>query len=127
LHLRTKSLIILLLAILTVSCGYWERKRQNILPEKEVVNLLTDLYITNSYIHTSKDSLVLAGKSDTLWNRAVFSTVFEEHNTTPEELQKSLLYYSSKLKTLENIYDEVIAKLVVIEAENQATQQQISN
>jgi hypothetical protein len=103
----------ILFAIITLTLfacsGSGEKvKRSQLIPSKEVVSILTDLYLA--------DGLLILSPVRALYSKKDSSTsymeIIEKHGYTKELMDKTMKYYFSKdPKKLEKIYDDVLARL----------------
>jgi hypothetical protein len=123
------SLLAVVLLLFAGSCG--SRKNmgeKNMIPEKDLVPLLTDIYITNGllaipYIYSEYSSLD---------SNSTYYLVIEKHGYTKEMMDKTMKYYFIKNpKKLNKIYDQVLGVLSNldsrIEKESMIEQARISN
>lgn len=92
------------------SCKQKTQIPPNILDEDKMVELITELEITQSYFKiksAAEDSLF----STNNYQEQIFDTIFSNHNISYEEFNASLKYYSSEPKKIEEIYSKVIVSL----------------
>ncbi len=109
---RLILLVILLFA--AASCGensFFARRK--LIPEKNLVPLLTDLYITDGLLQ-------YPGVRDRFNNKDTISSyldVIKKHGYSKEQLDKTLQYYFvNDPKKLQKIYDQVLARLTEIQS-----------
>lgn len=112
--------LILLLSVLlfTMSCKNQEDNElsnEKVLSEEQMVVVLADIHLTESYIddlrrngHQTKDSSMI-----------YFEKVFKKHEITPVEFEESLLFYKKDLDNLNKIYTQVITRLNELKAKNE--------
>jgi hypothetical protein len=110
-------LICCLLIFVILSCNKTRRSgidRSDVIPEDEMVGILTDLYLTDGLMNyppirsdfSEKDSI------------ETYIDVIHEHGYTKEEVDRSMEYYFiDKPKKYAAIYDRVIEKLSGMEAD----------
>ncbi|HQG55499.1 MAG TPA: DUF4296 domain-containing protein [Bacteroidales bacterium] len=113
-NLSFRSIIIFIIAItsvLSVSCSKSEEnkiKKSEIIPQKEFVNLLTDLYISDGLLSIPLIKEIYQMKDSTL----NYIDVIRSHGYTKEKVDLTFKYYfMNNPKKLEKIYDQVIARL----------------
>ena len=113
--IRFILLLVILFSLLTGSCSSRKNKldRRNLIPEKELVSVLTDVYIANGLlilpkIHNWFSSL------DTL---SSYYHIIEKHGYTKETMDKTIKYYVIKTpRKLIKIYDQVLGILSEMES-----------
>jgi hypothetical protein len=113
--LRSIFLTLTVLSLLIASCESRRSKldRKNLIPENELVPILTDIYLTDGLIGTPKISM----KYPQLDSISTYSHVFKKYGYTREMLDKSLKYYFIKNpKKLIKIYDKVLGILSEMES-----------
>ncbi len=112
---RFAIIILVLLAIMGSSCSDRKAKldRRNMIPEKELVKLLTDLYIADGLIthpHVNK-------WFPSLDSISTYYHIIEKHGYTKATLDKTLkFYFYRKPKELISIYDNVLGALSEMDA-----------
>lgn len=92
------------------SCKQKTQIPPNILDEDKMVELITQLEITQAYFKIKsigEDSLLFANN----YQEQLFDTIFSQHNISYEEFNSSLMYYSSEPKKIEEIYSKVLISL----------------
>lgn len=112
---RFTLLIFVLFLTFSVACS--NRKNpldtRNIIPEKEMASIITDLYITDGLL-TMPNIINLYSHLDTL---SCYKEVLKKHGYTKENMDKTLKYYFVKNpRQLIKIYDQVLAILSEMEA-----------
>jgi hypothetical protein len=111
----TNIIWLFLLPVIFFSCSMKETdgKRFKLIPEKEMVSVLTDLYLADGLlanpfvrIHfTAKDSIIN------------YIEIINQHGFSKEQVDKSLKYYFTEdPKKLQKIYDQVLANLSEIQS-----------
>ena len=109
--LITLCLILLIIA----SCGNEDEKirRSEIIPEKDLVPLLTDLYLADGLLSVQPIRAIFTDKDST----ENYIDVIGQHGYTKERLDKTMQYYLlSDPKKLQKLYDQVIARLSEMES-----------
>lgn len=101
------KICLLLIILVSVSCGNRESK-PDLIPQKDLVTLLTDLYITDGLLINYEIRQRFAPMDSTLNH----SRVIEKHGYNKRQLDLTLKYYFiNNPKKLQKIYDQVLAKL----------------
>ena len=128
--IRIAFLIVIMISLLTGSCSSrkYNLDKKNLIPEKELVSLLTDLNIADG-LFIIPDINYWFSASDSI---NTYNKVIEQHGYTKEILEKTMKYYFfSNPKKLNRIYDEVLGKLsemeTLIDKENIIESERISN
>jgi hypothetical protein len=102
-------------SILTGSCSSRKSKldRKNLIPEKELVSLLTDIYIADGLL----DLPTINRWTSMLDSISTYYQVIEKHGYKKENMDKTMKYYFLKEpKKLNKICDQVLGRLSVMEA-----------
>jgi hypothetical protein len=113
--MRFTLLILILFSLLAGSCSTRKNKvdNKNLIPEKELVSILTDAFIADGlltlpkihYLYSSLDSL------------SAYIQIIERHGYTKAAMDKTLKYYFiKKPKQLIVIYDQVLGVLSEMES-----------
>jgi hypothetical protein len=113
--IRFTFLILILYSLITSSCSSRNNKleRKNLIPEDELVSILTEVYITDGLLTIPKIHIMLSS-SDSL---ATYNHIFEEHGYSKEIMDKTIKYYFiKKPKKLIKIYDKVLGILSEMES-----------
>jgi len=107
--------ILLTLSLIISSCESRRSKinRKNLIPENELVSILTDIYLTDGLIGMPR----IVMKYSPLDSITTYNHVIEKHGYTKEIMDKSLKYYFIKdPKKLIKIYDKVLGVLSEMES-----------
>jgi len=87
--------------------------RMNLIPEKELVSILTDLYISDGLISTP----VLQRWFSSLDSASTYYYIIEKYGYSKETMDKTMRYYFiKKPKALIKIYDKVLGTLSEMES-----------
>jgi hypothetical protein len=113
--IRLSYIIIFILSILFSSCGNKGNRlnRSNLIPESDLVPILTDIYITDGLIGMPR----IVMKYPLADSVTAYNHVIEKHGYTRESLDKTIKYYFIKNpKKLIKIYDKVLGILSEMES-----------
>lgn len=107
----------ILLAILLVICSCQSRRSRvdskHLIPEKELVPILTEIYLADGLVGMPK----IIMKYAPLDSVSTYIHIIEKHGYTREEMDKTLKYYFIKdPKELIKIYDRVLGVLSEMES-----------
>jgi hypothetical protein len=87
--------------------------KKNLIPEKEMVSIMTDIYLANGLL--SLQSIII--KYSLLDSVNAYSQIIEKHGYAKEKVDKTLEYYFfDNPKGLNKIYDQVLGKLSEMES-----------
>ena len=95
-------------------CSIFGSKPRDVLSEKTMVRVITQMHLTEANLRVRNDSLVTV--SDTLRLRQRFANVFIQEDITPDEFKRSIEYYVEHFDELDKIYTQVINNLTEQEA-----------
>ncbi|HNW56262.1 MAG TPA: DUF4296 domain-containing protein [Bacteroidales bacterium] len=107
-------LILITLLITAASCSSRKSKldRNGLIPEKELVSVLTDIHIADGLLTIPK----ITSWYTSLDSTSTYVKVIESHGYTKEAMDKTMKYYFVKNpKKLITIYDRVLATLSEME------------
>lgn len=113
LHVAFAALI--LISVLIGGCGRHKIKvdKKNLIPEKELISLLVDIYIADGLLSDQKIKL----RFSSLDSISAYYQVIEKHGYTKEMMDKTMQYYFIKdSKKLNKIYDQVLGILSEMES-----------
>lgn len=113
--IRYTLLILILFALIAGSCTGRKHKldRNNLIPEKELVTILTDIHISNGLASIPKRHQLFSSP-DSL---SFYSFIFEKHGYSKEAMDKTMKYYFFREpKKLIKIYDQVLGELSRMES-----------
>lgn len=109
------KILFLTITLIFLSCSGTggKAKRNQLIPSKDVVSILTDLYIADGLLSIQSVRIKYSAK-DSIAN---YIEIIESHGYTKDQLDKTLKHYFVKNpKELEKIYDEVLAVLSEIQS-----------
>jgi hypothetical protein len=99
---------LIFLALVLSACGSGEPKTPaGIIPKQPMIMLLTDVHLAEAAL-TMKS---INGASVKDYAGPQYEYVFKLHHSNREQFIKSLKYYSSQPKELEEMYTEVLAEI----------------
>lgn len=114
---KKKNILIVILAVFIATVSCFKRKTEaeskDLIPQDKVIDILTDLYITDGLLilplvhhwYEPKDSI------------AAYRDVIESHGETKEDFDKTLrFYFVKKPKQLMKLYEQVLARLSEMES-----------
>jgi hypothetical protein len=107
---RFTLLLLISVSVVLSSCGSRRMKldSRNLIPEKELVPILTDLYLTDGLIAMPRIVMKYAPFDSV----STYYHVIEEHGYTKEAMDRTMKYYFVKdPKELIKIYDKVLSIL----------------
>jgi hypothetical protein len=113
--IRFTSFILIALFLIISSCQSRRSKldRKNLISEKELVPILTDIYLTDGIMASPR----IIMKYPLLDSISTYNYIIEKHGFTKENMDKSLKYYFIKNpKKLIRIYDKVLGNLSEMES-----------
>jgi hypothetical protein len=115
--IRNTGLLIILLLLMLHSCNKTTKsgiKQSDVIPEKEMVDLLCDLYLADGLLNYPPIRSDFS-KKDSIEN---YIDVISKYGFTKEEVDNSMKYYFiDRPKRYAAIYDRVIEKLSGMEAD----------
>lgn len=107
---RVAFLILIVSSLLIGSCSTRHMKldRRNLIPKKELISIITDVYITDGLMTIPK----IRDHYTPVDSISSYRDVIVKHGYTKEAMDKTIKYYYIKNpKTLIEIYDQVLATL----------------
>lgn len=105
---------LILISLLIGSCNSNKIKvdKRNLIPEKELVPLLVDIYLADGLLSNQKIKL----RFSSLDSIASYYQIIEKHGFTKEMMDKTMQYYFVKdARNLNKIYDQVLGILSEME------------
>lgn len=112
---RFAFLILIMFSLVTGSCTSRKNKldRESLIPEKELVSLLTDIYLANGLLNQPNIN-AWASQLDSI---STYYQVIEKHGYTKEIMDNTMkFYFLKKPKLLNKIYDQVLGRLSEMES-----------
>jgi Domain of unknown function (DUF4296) len=113
--IRFTFLILTILSLISFSCTSRRSKldRKNLIPEKDLVSILTDTYIADGILAQPKFII----KFSPLDSLSTYDSIIRKHGYTKEMMDKTIRYYYIKdPKKLISIYDKVLGILSVMQS-----------
>ena len=103
------KIISFILSLILLSCGNPKTEiPQDILSENSFINLLKDIHLAEAKFELHKIKGMENAKNELAHN---YSTIYETHEITPDDFDKTLAYYAQHLEQLEKIYTSVLEQL----------------
>jgi hypothetical protein len=116
------AIIIILITISSCSGRKNKMEKKDIIPQSEMVVLLTDIYLTDGLLNLSEIQMKHASKDSVI----TYMEVLGNYGYTKEQMDKSLQYYfTNRPKKLKTIYDQVLRRLTELQSEVQAKTERI--
>ncbi len=106
-----KRIIYIVLVCFTVSCAQKERPENVFSPDK-MADVMLDVHLTQGITQAR----ILTKDSTLVSSEALTNFVYEKHQITEEDYQRSFDWYSDNLKDFDAVYARVIEKLNQMEA-----------
>jgi hypothetical protein len=100
-----KTFLLIVIIIQTFACK--TNKDEKIISRNEFVEILTDLHLADAII--SRKGLISSNSKDSL--PAYYHYILEKHDISLKSFENSLAYYSTDLKDLMDIYEDVMANI----------------
>jgi hypothetical protein len=113
--IRLIFLIIIMISIITGSCSRRKPRldKKNLIPEKELVLILTDIHLADGLLTIPKINSMYR----TLDSISVYYQIIEQHGYTKQLMDKTMHYYFiNRPKELIKIYDQVLGTLSKMES-----------
>ena len=85
---------------------------ENLIPENEMVSLLTDIHL----VEGARTGLIIMGDS-ALAVKDYYHAYFQKYNVSQAQFDSSFIYYSKLPEQFDLMYEKVIENLSVIESE----------
>ena len=105
-------LAVMMVFVVAQSCSRDEGARPEI-KKNRLVDVLVDIHLTDGYLsytgsRISRDRDRIEGS---------YSYVLQKYDITPRQFRNTMIYYSRHIEEYEQIYNKVIEKLTIYEAE----------
>ena len=101
---KMKVFKILLFLVTLVSACEPNNKPKDLIEEKKMILIMTDLHIMDGYMSTIVYNDTMRRNTKNL-----YATIYKTHNTTQQSYEESLKYYSRKPALLDTMYNKVQA------------------
>jgi len=108
--IRCTFLLLIMISLITVSCSSRKTKldKKNLIPEKELVSLLTDIHLADGLLMIPK----IRSWYSSLDSITTYTQIIEKHGYTKEVMDNTMKYYFiNDPKKLNKIYDQVLGIL----------------
>ena len=103
------KIISFILCVTFLSCGSPQKNIPNdILSENIFIDLLKDIHLAEAKFDLHKTKGMENAKNELAHN---YSTIYETHEITPDDFDKTLDYYAQHPEQLEKIYTSVLEQL----------------
>jgi hypothetical protein len=113
------------ITILLLSCYHENHPKvdtpEHLISRDDMVNVLTDIYVTEGILTYHRMNQESTDEISTNY----YKKVFQEHQITHRILKDNLRYYNSSPEEMEEILDEVLAKLSKMQAEITAMKEDV--
>lgn len=107
------KICLLTLILICISCSSGRNKKNRLIPSRDVVSILTDLYLADGLLTYPPVRTKYAAK-DSISN---YVDIIEKHGYTKERMDATIRYYFLRNpKKLEKIYDDVLARLSEVQS-----------
>jgi len=113
--IRTIVIFILIAAVAAGSCGSRRTRldRKNLIPEKDLITIMKDLYITDGLVGMPR----IVMKYSPFDSVSTYNHIIEKHGYTKEAMDRTMKYYFIRdPKRLIKIYDKVLSILSEMES-----------
>ena len=108
-YICNMKIISFILSLILLSCGNPKTEiPQDILSENSFINLLKDNHLAEAKFELHKTKGMENAKNELAHN---YSTIYETHEITPDDFDKTLAYYAQHPEQLEKIYTSVLEQL----------------
>ena len=105
-------LAVLVVFVVAQSCSRGEGARPEI-KKDQLVDMLVDIHLTDGYLSFS------GARPDRDRERIIesYTYILQKYDITPRQFHNTMIYYSRHIDDYEQIYNKVIEKLTIYEAE----------
>ena len=112
--LMSKYLLFLVFATALFACANdVQTIPEGVMTRNKLINVVVDVEVAQALIRFK------LSREDTLNQDQIFNEVYEKHQTSEEEFNRSLTYYCKDPKVVEGLYIDVITAISEKQAENQ--------
>jgi hypothetical protein len=116
-QVRSTYFLLLLMAILAVSCGH--RRYGEIIAPKKFVSVLVDIHLADGI---AVENMSRGGQVARLDSASLYGSVFTKYGVTRTMFDSTMSYYTEHPDNFQKIYNKVTAKLKRMEDELNARQ-----
>ena len=114
-----RTLILIFIAIPLLFSCYHENKVEVQKPEviiepQVMVDILTDVQVAESIISRNR---VASEKTQESYKDSLYQVIFDHYNITASQLRQNIAWYNNEPAEMEDIYEEILAKLSKIQSE----------
>ncbi len=113
--IRNILLVVLIFAVIILSCTGRKNKTEHrdLIPENELISVLTDIYMADGLLSLPKINNLYAGIDSV----TAYKQVIEKHGFTQAQLDRTIrFYFIKKPKRFIRIYDKVLGRLSEIQS-----------
>ena len=108
-YICNMKIISFILSLILLSCGNPKTEiPQDILSKNSFIGLLKDIHLAEAKFELHKTKGMENAKNELAHN---YSTIYETHEITPDDFDKTLAYYAQHPEQLEKIYTHVLEQL----------------
>lgn len=107
-----KKYIIITFTVLFVSCSF-NKRPEDVISQEDMVNIIVDIHLLDGLmsVRDVQKELVSADTSN------YYDLIFEKYGYDRAQFDTSLFYYSKNINTYDDIYNEVVNKLLSIQSD----------
>jgi hypothetical protein len=109
-----KIFLTLILLVITAGCGYAPPEVPEHLPKPDV---MTDILLDIHLVEGAKTGQTIVG--DTLLADYYYASVYKKYNINRKILDEAIVFYTEHPKIMEPMYDQIIERLSIMEAESE--------
>jgi hypothetical protein len=115
-HFRSGYCLLLLVAILALSCTH--RRYGDIIPPKKFINVLVDIHLADGIAVENMNH----ANTQRLDSASLYGSVFNKYGVTRTMFDSTMSFYSEHPDDFQKVYNKVTAKLKRMEDELNARQ-----
>lgn len=105
-----KKIFAVFFILLLVACGSKDKKTaipSNVIPPEQMVQILVDFHLAEAALAKAQQN----NQDVNLLSNHYYASILRKYHITRSKFQVSIMFYSSNLKELDNIYKEVLTEL----------------
>lgn len=102
-----KKYLIAIILITMYSCSWVKNKEENIIEEKQFVDLLIDIHLADAVVSNEGYKLI----NDSVKLDLYYDYVLKKHNISRNKFKQTVIYYTKKPNEYNKIYEQVLEKL----------------